>query len=151
MRSGSESISPTRLRGLSDAYGSWNTICSSRRTGRSSRRDNAEMSWPSNSIEPLVSGYSRARHRASVDLPQPRGRLPGNRGQAPGLGPVQPGDGAEQAPRVRVLGVVEDFAPAAMLDDPPRVHHRDPVGQVGDHSQVVGDQHDGGAEIRPEL
>ena len=29
------------------------------------------MSWPSNTTEPLVSGYSRAMHRASVDLPQP--------------------------------------------------------------------------------
>ena len=29
------------------------------------------MSWPSNTTDPLVSGYSRAMHRASVDLPQP--------------------------------------------------------------------------------
>ena len=71
MRSGLEMIAPTRLRGFSEAYGSWNTICSSRRTGRSLRRDSREMSWPSNTMEPLVSGYSRAMHRASVDLPQP--------------------------------------------------------------------------------
>src|SRR6266704_2908079 len=57
MRKGSESISPTRLRGLSDAYGSWNTICSSRRTGRSSRRDSVEMSWPSNSPDALNYGW----------------------------------------------------------------------------------------------
>ena len=34
MRSGSETMSRTVMRGFSDAYGSWKTICSSRRTGR---------------------------------------------------------------------------------------------------------------------
>ena len=64
-------IAPTRLRGFSDAYGSWNTICSSRRTGRSWRREYFEMSMPSKTSEPLVMSYSRAMHRARVDLPQP--------------------------------------------------------------------------------
>ncbi len=54
MRSGSEMIAPTRLRGFSEAYGSWNTICSSRRTGRSCRRESFEMSVPSKISEPLV-------------------------------------------------------------------------------------------------
>ena len=35
--SGAAMIEPTRLRGFSDAYGSWKTICISRRSGRSSR------------------------------------------------------------------------------------------------------------------
>jgi oligopeptide/dipeptide ABC transporter ATP-binding protein len=35
-------IEPTRLRGFSEAYGSWKTICSSRRRGRSSRRESRE-------------------------------------------------------------------------------------------------------------
>ena len=47
-------IVPTRLRGLSEAYGSWNTICRSRRTGRSCAPVSREMSLPSNTIEPLV-------------------------------------------------------------------------------------------------
>src|ERR1700704_5486780 len=69
MRSGSARIVPTRLRGLSEAYGSWNTICISRRTGRSLRRDRREMSRPSKVTEPPGRSYSRAMHRASVDLP----------------------------------------------------------------------------------
>ena len=38
-RSGSPTISPHVMRGLSDEYGSWKTMCISRRSGRSSRRD----------------------------------------------------------------------------------------------------------------
>jgi len=71
MRSGSEMIEPTRFRGLSDAYGSWNTICISRRIGRRSRRERCEMSRPSNSIFPSVSSCRRTMQRPSVDLPQP--------------------------------------------------------------------------------
>ena len=55
MRSGSAMIVPTRLRGLSDAYGSWKTICISRRSGCSSRRESDEMSRPSKMIVPPVS------------------------------------------------------------------------------------------------
>ena len=71
MRSGSAMIEPTRFRGLSDAYGSWNTICISRRIGRRSRRERCEMSRPSNSIFPSVSSCRRTMQRPSVDLPQP--------------------------------------------------------------------------------
>ena len=45
-RNGSSRICPTRLRGFSDAYGSWKIICISRRNGRSSRRDSVVMSSP---------------------------------------------------------------------------------------------------------
>ena len=73
MRSGSAMIVPTRLRGLSEAYGSWNTICISRRTGRSWRRDRREMSRPSK------------RDRAAGQVVEPDD-APGQRGlAAPGL------------------------------------------------------------------
>ena len=52
MISGSSTIAPTRMRGLSDEYGSWKTICMSRRASRSSSRDNARTSRPSNTISP---------------------------------------------------------------------------------------------------
>ena len=68
---GSPTICPTRLRGLSDAYGSWKIICISRRNGRSSRRDSDVMSAPSKRIVPLVGSCSRTSSRPSVDLPQP--------------------------------------------------------------------------------
>ena len=50
------------------------------------------------------------------------------------------GQRLEQALRVRVLGVVEDRADRPDLDDPARVHDRDPVAGLGEHAEVVGDQ-----------
>ena len=64
-------ICPTRLRGLSEAYGSWKTICISPRRGRSSRLLTCVMSRPSNLIEPSVGSSNRTRQRPSVVLPQP--------------------------------------------------------------------------------
>ena len=37
-------------------------------------------------------------------------------------------------------GCCVDLVDRRLLDDPARVHHRDPVGDVGDHAEVVGDQ-----------
>ena len=64
-------MKPTRLRGLSDAYGSWKTIIISRRTGRISARESCVMSRPSKTIVPPVGSSSRMMQRAIVDLPQP--------------------------------------------------------------------------------
>ena len=64
-------IDPTRRRGLSEAYGSWKTICISRRNGRSFRRDQCVMSCPSSSMRPPVGSSSRVTSRATVDFPQP--------------------------------------------------------------------------------
>ena len=55
-------------------------------------------------------------------------------------GPV--GQGVEQCDRIRVPGVREHLIRAGGLGDPPRVHHRDPVGVARDHAEVVGDQDD---------
>ena len=46
--SASATMKPTRLRGLSDAYGSWKIIIISRRIGRISARESFVMSRPSN-------------------------------------------------------------------------------------------------------
>ena len=47
-------IRPTLWRGLSDANGSWKTICIRRRSGRSSASPRPVMSWPSKTILPPV-------------------------------------------------------------------------------------------------
>ena len=51
---GSPTIWPTRLRGFSDANGSWKIICIWRRSGRSSRRDRPTSSSPRNRTDPDV-------------------------------------------------------------------------------------------------
>jgi len=43
-----------------------------------------------------------------------------------------------------VLRVIEDLVERALLHDPPRVHDRDPVGDVRDHAQVVRHEDDRG-------
>ncbi len=60
-----------RLRGLSDACGSWKTICISRRIGASVLREALVMSASRNLISPLVELTSRTSARISVVLPQP--------------------------------------------------------------------------------
>ena len=64
-------IWPTRLRGFSDEYGSWKTICISRRSGSQPPLPSCVMSAPSKRIEPLVGSSRRTISRAVVDLPQP--------------------------------------------------------------------------------
>jgi hypothetical protein len=64
-------ICPTRLRGLSEAYGSWKIICIWGRSGRRSRRDNPMSSRPANRTDPDVGAVSCRITRHSVDLPQP--------------------------------------------------------------------------------
>ena len=71
IRSGVARIWLTRLRGFSDACGSWKTICISLRIGSSCLREAAEMSAPRKLIVPLVIGSRRTSVRISVVLPQP--------------------------------------------------------------------------------
>jgi hypothetical protein len=61
----------TVMRGLSDAYGSWKTICSLRRRRRSSPPFIVVTSLPWNRTLPDVGSTSRSTERAVVDLPQP--------------------------------------------------------------------------------
>ena len=64
-------MSRTVIRGFSDAYGSWKTICISRRTLRISRRSKCVMSRPLKMIFPDVGSTSLMIVRDSVVLPQP--------------------------------------------------------------------------------
>ena len=56
-------------------------------------------------------------------------------------------DAADQAAGVGVPGVVEDVVGAALLDHAAGVHDGDAVGHLGDGAHVVGDHHDGHAEL----
>ena len=59
------------MRGLSEANGSWNTICIERRCGRNSALPRWVISLPFSLMLPLVGSTSRSTLRATVDLPQP--------------------------------------------------------------------------------
>jgi hypothetical protein len=52
--SGSPTMSPTVIRGSSEAYGSWKTICTSRRIFRISSRPSSVSSVSRKRIEPEV-------------------------------------------------------------------------------------------------
>ena len=56
----------------------------------------------------------------------------------------------EQPLRVGVLGLGVDLTDAPRLDDPARVHDRDPVAGLGEHAEVVGDQDQGEPELLTE-
>ncbi len=49
-----------------------------------------------------------------------------------------------------MLGPVDDVGHRPDLDDAPGVHHRHPVGGLGDHAHVVGDEHHRGAVLAAE-
>src|SRR6266540_3161430 len=71
MRRPSPMISPIRMRGLSDAYGSWKMICILRRISRIADPDRDDSSRPSKVMVPRVGSMSRTRQRPRVVLPQP--------------------------------------------------------------------------------
>jgi hypothetical protein len=53
---------------------------------------------------------------------------------------VEAQHGAEQLARVGVLGAVVDVVERAALDYPPPLHYQHPVGDLGDHAEIMGDQ-----------
>ena len=53
----------------------------------------------------------------------------------------------EQFPRVGVTGLLEDLAHITRLDDFARIHHHDPVAQLGDNAKVVGNKQDRATNI----
>ncbi len=71
MISGSAMTSPTVKRGLSEAYGSWKMIWTSRRNALSSAELNLRTSRPSNMTEPPVGSIRRMMARPVVDFPHP--------------------------------------------------------------------------------
>ena len=65
-------IWPTVWRGLSDEYGSWKTICISRRSGRiCARAQTRDVAARRSGSCPAVGSSSLSISRAVVDLPQP--------------------------------------------------------------------------------
>ena len=65
-------MSLTGIRGLSDAYGSWNTTCRSRRSARICFFDDRSPGpGPWNDTWPEVGGSQRRMARPVVDLPEP--------------------------------------------------------------------------------
>ena len=89
---------PTVIRGLSDVYGSWKTICALRRKGRScpgrQRRDvlAVEDDAPARGLDGAQDEPPGGRLAAAA-LPDEAERLPGLDGEADAV------DGAHDAPR----------------------------------------------------
>ncbi len=65
------SPAPTVRRGLSERYGSWKTICTRLRSGRSARGGISAMSSLPSLIWPALGSISRTTQRATVVLPEP--------------------------------------------------------------------------------
>ena len=57
----------------------------------------------------------------------------------------------EQASRVRMARRPEQRSHVGLLDHPAGVHDDDPVGDLGDDAEVVGDEQDGHADVAPQL
>src|SRR3981081_1421046 len=49
------------------------------------------------------------------------------------------GDRRDQGARVGMARILEDFLPAALLDDAAEIHHGDPVAHMLDHAEIVAD------------
>jgi len=67
----SPTMSRTLIRGLREEYGSWKTICISRRVFRSASPDRRVISLPSNRIAPASGSSRRIARRARVVFPHP--------------------------------------------------------------------------------
>ena len=57
----------------------------------------------------------------------------------------------EQPARVGMGGAVEDVCDRRAFDDPAAVHHHDPVGELRDDAEVMGNQDERHALLRPNL
>src|SRR6185312_16329173 len=66
-------------------------------------------------------------------------------------GRLDSGHGGEERLRVRMDGPGMQLLRRRELDDLPEVHHRDPVGDVTDDVQVVGDEEVGEPELALQL
>src|SRR5450756_830772 len=71
MTNGSPTMRLTVRRGLSEEYGSWNTICSLRLSARNAGLSSAVISAPSKKTLPEVGSIRRMTSLPVVDLPQP--------------------------------------------------------------------------------
>ncbi len=71
MTSGSSTIAAALMRGFSDEYGSWKTICMSRRAARMRVLEKPSTCSPRNNTSPAVGSIRRSMHRPVVLLPLP--------------------------------------------------------------------------------
>ncbi len=97
-------------------------------------------------------GATRSRARAAV-AKAAAGRPLERRGDRaldrdqPVLPAVQARDRAQQRIGVGMPRRAEQLEHVRGLDDAAGIHHRDPVGDLGDHAEIVGDHHDRHAEL----
>ena len=64
---------------------------------------------------------------------------------------LEVGQAVDQRLRIGVLGVGEHLARCSDLDQPPGIHHRHPVDELGHQAHVVADQDDGGVDLALDL
>ena len=121
-------------------------------SGQKCRSDDGE--WGLLGLAPRVGAHRAARpeHAAGRQVGGRR-RQAGHGGQVghppSGQRRGQVGQRAQQAPRVRVRGALEDVVHRAVLHAPPPVHDQHPVGDAADDAEVVGDPDDAGAVVAP--
>src|SRR5690349_15173609 len=89
MTSGPSRMAPIFLRGLSEPYGFWNTICTVLRSLRTCDGLTFTASLPASSRRPALGFSISATTRASVDLPQP---------DSPTTASVRPASTAKEMP-----------------------------------------------------
>lgn len=94
-------------------------------------------------VTPLCKG-------ASLGQPVHPRRQPGNGGQYTAAVP-QLRHAGHEARCVRMGRCVQDGLCRAFLDNPARIHHRDPVAKLGHHAEIMGDEDDGQAAFTPQL
>ena len=99
----------------------------------------------SSTVQASIDVGAARREGAALRAPARRGRAPGDADQLAASREVR--DGLQEPARVGVRGRGEELARDAQLDDPPRVHHGDALGQRADHRQVVADV-EGGDAVR---
>ena len=121
-----------------------------RSTARSDRRPTAPAPTSRRAGSSIDSAPRRRDSAGGSDSPaaSPPGRA--GRRESASARPRSPpitGSDVEQPLRVGVLRRVEDVRDRARLDDPARVHDRDPVAGLGQHPEVVGDQDQRQAEL----
>ncbi len=101
-------------------------------------------------LEPtFVDGQRAARGERTAGIqPGQRRRCAGDRHQPGALCSVQPRNRAQQPDGVGHSAVPVKVVHLGGFDDPPRVHHQRPVGELGDHTEVVrDDQHPGPGDV----
>ena len=121
------------------------------RRGAASRRRRAP---------PAMSGGRRRSGRAAPaarregaarrHVPAPTAATPGWPAAGAAAGARAAAGSSRAAPRCRGAGGRRRPRPRARLDDAAGVHHQHPVGDLGHHAHVVGDEHDRRAVLAPQ-